>query len=66
MPTRKAPNLKQHETLRVPAGWKEQDRMLIVQLERIFDDIYNRLGNIRYQDLSNDLKARLPSNENSP
>lgn len=63
MPTRKPPARNQHETLRVPAGWKDQDRALIMQLEHILDDIYHRLGNIRYQDLSDELKARLPSNE---
>lgn len=63
---RKTPSLNQHEALRVPSDWKGQDRALIMQLEHIFDDIYNRLGNIRYQDLSDDLKARLPSNGTSP
>lgn len=66
MPTRKPPVRNQHETLRVPSGWKDQERALIMQLEHIFDDIYHHLGNIRYQDLSDDLKARLPSDENSP
>lgn len=63
---RKAPNLHQHESLRIPADWKAQDRAFAMQIERIFDDIYNRLGNIRYKDLSDELKARLPSNEISP
>lgn len=63
---RKAPARNQHETLRAPSGWKDQDRAFVMQLERIIDDIYNRLGNIRYKDLSDELKARLPSNETSP
>ncbi len=63
---RKAHSLNQHEALRVPSDWKGQDRALIMQLEHIFDDIYNRLGNIRYQDLSDDLKARIASGEAQP
>ena len=42
--TRRYNRLKQHEQLRVPNGWKEQDKALIIQLERIFDDIYSKLG----------------------
>ena len=34
---------RQHETLRVPQGWNGQDRGLVIQLERILDDIYNQL-----------------------
>lgn len=64
MPTRKAPNLHQHETLRVPAGWKEQDRMLIVQLERILDDIYKRFGRLAWEDLSAVLQAKLATLDN--
>jgi len=30
------------EPLRIPQGWKDQDRALIIQLERILDDIYRR------------------------
>lgn len=37
---------KQHEPLRVPNNWKEQDRALVIQLERILDDIYHKLGEI--------------------
>ena len=35
---------RQHEVLRVPQGWNGQDKGLVVQLERILDDIYNRLA----------------------
>lgn len=38
--------IRQHETLRVPQGWKEQDRALVIQMERILDDLYLRLGKI--------------------
>ena len=33
-----------HEIIRVPAGWKEQDKALVVQLNRVLDDIYNKIG----------------------
>lgn len=38
--------IKQHERVRVPAGWDGQSKDLIVQLNRIFDDIYIKLGKI--------------------
>lgn len=34
---------RQHETLRVPQGWGGQDKALVIQLERIMDDIYNQI-----------------------
>lgn len=34
-----------HEPLRVPQGWKDQDKALIIQLDRILDDIYRRFSN---------------------
>lgn len=33
-----------HETVHVPRGWKEQDKALIIQLNRIFDDVYNKIS----------------------
>ena len=54
---RKAASRKQHEALRVPQGWKEQDRALIMQLERILDDLYSKFGRIRLIDLANELQA---------
>lgn len=35
-----------HEPLRVPENWKGQDRALVIQLDRLMDDIYNRLGKL--------------------
>ena len=37
---------RQHEPLRVPDGWKDQDRSLILQLDRILDEIYALLGRL--------------------
>lgn len=36
----------QHEPLRVPDGWKDQDRSLILQLDRILDNIYALIGRL--------------------
>lgn len=36
----------QHEPLRIPQGWTGQDRALVIQLERILDDLYMRFGKL--------------------
>lgn len=33
-------NIRQHQPLRVPQGWTEQDRALVIQLEKLFDEVY--------------------------
>jgi len=38
--------IRQHQHLRVPNGWEGQDRALIVQLERILDELYNLSGQL--------------------
>ena len=43
------------EPLRVPHGWTDQSRSLVVQLERIFDDIYKRFRKTRKEDLDEDI-----------
>ena len=52
-------SIKQHESLRVPQGWKDQDKALIGQLERIFDDIYKRFGRLSRDDLGKALNDLL-------
>ena len=37
---------KQHEALRVPERWREQERSFVMQLDRILDEIYAMLGNV--------------------
>lgn len=37
----------QHQPLRKPNGWTGQDASLIVQLERLLDDIYKKLGKLK-------------------
>ena len=51
------PNLQQHEPFRVPQGWGRQEKVLISQLEQVFDDIYRRFGRIRLEDLSKDFQT---------
>lgn len=50
---------RQHQPLRVPDGWSGQARELVLELESLFDEVYLRLGRIRYEDLSPELKERL-------
>lgn len=38
--------IRQHEPLRVPDGWKEQDRTFVIQLERLIDEIYVLLSKL--------------------
>ena len=37
---------RQRVPLRVPNGWQEQERSLVIQLETALDEIYRRLGQI--------------------
>ena len=38
--------VRQHEPLRVPDGWSGQDRMLVIQIERLFDQLYAKVGEL--------------------
>ena len=42
-----AKNTYQHQRLRVPRGWTDQDRALVIQLEQLLDDIYKQIGKNR-------------------
>ena len=49
--------VRQHQPLRVPNGWKEQDRAFVIQLERLFDELYSltsRLEDISVTDVAYD------------
>ena len=48
--------IKQHEQLRVPDGWKDKDKALVIQLERVFDDIYKRFGRLGLTDLNEEVR----------
>jgi hypothetical protein len=36
--------IPQHEPLRTPEKWSGQERSLVIQLERVIDDIYRNLA----------------------
>lgn len=36
--------IQQHEPLRVPIGWKGQDKALVIQIERVLTSIYKLMG----------------------
>ena len=56
MSNQRAASVRQHEALRVPQGWKDQDRALVIQIERILDDLYTKFGRIRLTDLADELQ----------
>lgn len=47
MSTRKPNRVNQHEPLRVPQGWNDQSRALVMQIDRLLDDVYTKLGKIQ-------------------
>lgn len=51
--------IPQHEPLRVPQGWNEQDRSLVIQIERVHDDIYKHFKPLTIKDFSPELIAAL-------
>lgn len=51
--------MHQHQPLRVPTGWSQEEKRLIAQLEEIFDDIYRRYGRLRLVDLAKDLRIEI-------
>ena len=54
---------QQHDPLRVPKGWGQQERALVVQLDEILDDIYRRFGRLRFEDLGKGLRKRIADDE---
>jgi len=55
-----------NEPLRIPSNWKDQDRTLVIQLERILDDIYRKskkAENISNEIIEN-LETRMPKPTN--
>lgn len=47
--------IPQHEVLRTPTGWNGEERGLIVQLERVHDDIYKHFRKLTIDDFSPEL-----------
>lgn len=42
----KGRKMDQHPPLRVPRGWQDESRALVIQLESLMDTIYMRLGDL--------------------
>ena len=38
--------IRQHQPLRVPERWTGQERMFVIQIERLLDEIYMMLGDL--------------------
>ena len=36
--------VRQHEPLRIPDHWRGQDRVFVIQINRLLDEIYAQLG----------------------
>ena len=52
---------RQHQPLRVPQGWTDQDRALVIQLEHLFDELYSltsRLEDITVTDVAYDATTK--------
>ena len=50
---------RHHETLPVPAKWKDDEKHFAYKLEQVLDDIYQRFGKIRLKDLDETVRAQL-------
>lgn len=44
MSERRRPTQRQHEPLRIPAGWNEEERRFVMQLEEILDNLFQKIG----------------------
>ena len=49
MSERKIKRTRQHEPLRIPNNWTDQDRAFVVQLNRMLDEIYSLIGKLELQ-----------------
>jgi hypothetical protein len=55
----KYPTIQQHEPLRVPENWGQQEKRFVAQLEEVLDDIYRRFGRLREEDLGENLRKTI-------
>ena len=37
----------QHPPLRVPRGWDDQARALVIQIESLFDELFTKVGQLK-------------------
>ena len=44
--------IQQHEPLRTPSNWSGQERQLVAQLERTFEDLYSRFNRLTIKDMA--------------
>lgn len=51
--------IKQHEPLRTPKNWGEQEKRFIAQLEEVLDDLYSRFGRLKEKDLGQSLRKSI-------
>lgn len=51
--------IPQHEPLRVPQRWGAEERSFVMQLERIFNDIYKHFLPLESSDFSDELLEEL-------
>lgn len=59
MSAEKYSTIWQHEQIRVPEGWSQQERMLVTQMNNIFTDIYKRFGRMGVKYLEASLREPL-------
>ena len=52
MSSTKYNTIMQHQQLRVPDKFGQQERQLVIQIDEIFDDIYKRFGRLGMNDMS--------------
>jgi len=57
----KYPTIQQHEPLRVPSSWNENERRFVAQLEELLDDLYRRFNRLRLEDLGKAFQKQLSS-----
>ena len=36
-----------HVPVRIPAGWTEQNRAMVIQINGLFDDLYRRINELQ-------------------
>lgn len=53
--------IQQHEPLRVPSPWGQQERRFVVQLEEILDDLYRRFNRLRLTDFTPKVQEEIQS-----
>jgi hypothetical protein len=37
----------QHQPIRIPKGWKDQDAALVMQIDRLIEDLYQQIAQLK-------------------